>query len=911
MSITISPLAESEASAFEAGRRLAPYLDRAGRRAPEATEMLGTDGALALIKKSRLDAEAAGKLATLDETMAVLRQAKLANHIGVAALDLAGGAGVTAITGHLTDFANTAVEAALESVLRERGLKADGLFVIALGKMGAFELNYSSDIDMAAFYDPSVFDGGERSAGDAASRVIRDTMRVLEDVTGDGYVFRTDLRLRPDPSSTPIAVSTQMAEIYYESVGQNWERMVWIKARHTAGDKTAADRFLQMMEPFIWRRHMDYWAIADVQAIKRMINARAGATDIAEPSPDVKLGPGGIREIEFFVQTQQIIMGGRNDFLRDRKTLRSMEALVAADAVDAAVGEQLSEAYRALRSVEHRIQMLEDEQTHRLPADEETRLQVARLCGIDSLEAFDTAILETRRMVNAHYRDLFAEEERKAESASKGNLVFTGVDEDPGTVETLKALGFSDPSRVIASISNWHRGKTPATRTERGRGLLTSLLPDLLDAMSATGEPDMAFSRFSRFFEGLRSGIQTLSMLIAEQALLEDLVTSLAIAPRLSDMLARRPGLLEALVSSDGREYPPVFSPEDDFEGQMDLVRLWQNERSFLIGHRLLHARLPAAQAALAWSDLADACISLMADAAAIETARKYGPQPGQWAVGALGKLGGKELTAGSDLDLIIVYEADEGVASEAGHWFTKFAQRLITALSAETAEGSLYDVDMRLRPSGRSGPVAVSVTAFDRYQHEEAWTWELMALTRLRTVAGDDALCVRMSTIAKDAIAHGHIVPDQRKLDILDMRQRLWRERPPRGPWDLKLADGGLIDLEFILQQEMLLAADPSLIEATVIDCIEGLFKRGLLSPDEAETLSSGFTFLQSIQQIQRLAVGAEVTSEAFSNGLKSRFALAADCKGFDAVAATYDAVCKEISSIRCKKIGPLATES
>ena len=907
--LEIRPLADTDALAFGVGAELAPYLARLSRRSPDGLALLETDGAAALAADAIRQAEAAAGLETRDEVMTALRQAKLKNHMAVAAFDLAAAIPVQDLTGHLTGFADAAVDAALRFAARQRGVTTDGLFAIALGKMGAYELNYSSDIDMAVFFDPAVFAGGDSEAGALASKIVRDTMGLLEETTGDGYVFRTDLRLRPDPGSTPPAVSTQMAEIYYESVGQNWERMVWIKARPCAGDTRAAERFIALLEPFVWRRHMDYWAISDVQAVKRMINARTSASDLEDHAPDLKLGPGGIREIEFFVQTQQIIMGGRNSFLRHKKTLKGLDALVAAGAVDEAVGKALAAAYRTLRHIEHRIQMLEDQQTHRLPKDEDTRMRVARLCGQDDLAAFDAAVSKLRSGVNRHYRDLFAEEERKAETASRGNLVFTGVDDDPGTVETLSDLGFSEPSRMIATIANWHRGKTPATRTERGRGLLTALLPDLIDAMSRTGEPDTAFVRFTRFFEGLRSGIQTLSMLANEETLLEDLVTTLAIAPRLSSTLARQPGLLEALVTPSGQEYPPALSSEADFESQMDEVRRWQNERAFLIGHRLLHSRLPAQQAALAWSDMADHCVELMAEAAAIETARRYGPQPGHWMIGALGKLGGRELTAGSDLDLIIIFDAEEGIAGEAGHWFTKFAQRFITALSAETAEGSLYEVDMRLRPSGRAGPVATSLRAFDRYQHEDAWTWELMALTRLRPVAGDETLGQRAVDIARDAILNGK-PDDERKADILDMRRRLWKERPPRGDWDLKLVEGGLVDLEFVLQQAILLSGREECVTPTILDAIEALAGAGALQADEAETLSSAFSFLQSIQQIQRLAVGAEVTSEQFSEGLKARFALATGCEDFRTLEERYSSVKQAISSLRCKKIGPLATD-
>ena len=907
--LTIRPIAATPAEAFRLAADLAPYLARAARRAPDSLKFLEEEGAEALHARAIAEAEAAGELETLEATMAALRQAKLSHHIAVAARDLSGQADVSAVTADLTHFANTALAAALKAVLRARDLSPDGLFLFALGKMGAFELNYSSDIDVAAFFDPDVFDGGSGEAQMKANRAVQETMRVLEEQTGEGYVFRTDLRLRPDPSSTPPAVSTRMAALYYESVGQNWERMVWIKARPVAGDIAAAERFQEMLTPFVWRRHMDYWAIADVQAVKRMINSKAGAA-LDDPAPDVKLGPGGIREIEFFAQTQQIVLGGRNEYLRNRKTLASLQALVAAGAVDGPVAEELSEAYVALRGVEHRIQMLQDEQTHRVPEEEERRERLAKLCGYDGIAAFDKDLHETRAIVSRHYSDLFAEEERKTKSAAQGNLVFTGVDEDPGTVSTLSSLGFSNPSRVISTIQNWHRGKTPATRTERGRGLLTALLPDLLMAMSRTGEPDTAFTRFTQFFEGLRSGIQTLSMLVAEADLLEDLVTTLAIAPRLSQTLARRPGLLEALISQNTQEFPPTLDGGMDFETRMDEVRRWQNERAFLIGHRLLHSRLPASQAALAWSDLADTCVRLMADAAAMETARKYGPQPGHWAVAALGKLGGRELTAGSDLDIIIVFEADKDEAVEAGSWFTRFAQRLITAISADTAEGNLYEVDMRLRPSGRAGPVAVSLSAFDRYQHQDAWTWELMALTRMRFVAGHDPLGKKMMEIARDAITHGK-PPEERKADILDMRQRLWREKPPGGPWDIKLAEGGLVDLEFILQQGMLLSGDPDAVHATTSDAIAALEETGYLSADEAGTLSHAFRLLQSLQQVQRIAVGGEAESSTFSRGLKDRLALAADCPGFEVLEHRYSEMKQAVADIRCRKIGPLATES
>lgn len=841
------------------------------------------------------------------DPMRDLRQAKQRAHLGIAASDLSGQATLEETTFEITRFADAAMSAALSVALAEKSLVGDGLFIAALGKMGAHELNYSSDIDVAAFFDPDVFHGGDYETADAAARVMRRMTSLLQDRTKDGYVFRTDLRLRPDPSSTPVAVSTRRAELYYESIGQNWERMVWIKGRCAAGDESAAARFLEAMRPFIWRRHLDYWAIADVHAIKNMINAKAGDKSLEAVSADLKLGPGGIREIEFFVQTQQIILGGRHEHLRVRGTQEGLRELVALGAVKPEVANQLSAAYRDLRMVEHRIQMLDDAQTHSLPAFENKRASVAALCGYSELAQFDADLIQLRKSVHQHYRELFAEETRKRDQAVQGNLVFTGVDDDPQTVETLTVLGFNNPSLVIERIREWHRGKTPATRSTRGRELLTAFLPDLLAAMGATGEADEAFRRFGRFFEGLRSGVQTLAMLVAEKKLTDDLVTTLAIAPRIANVLAKRPGLLEALISDVDRKPPPEFAADTDFETKLDLVRRWQGERAFLIGHQLLHGLLEARDAATHWSDLADTCICSMAAAAEAETIRKFGPAPGTWSVIGLGKLGGREMTAGSDLDLVVIYDPKE--SSDAQTWFTRFTQRLISALSAETGEGALYEVDMRLRPSGRSGPVATSIASFERYHHENAWTWEHMALTRLRPIAGDAPLGAEISAIAERMINAGD--PDQRTADIRDMRERLLREKPAKGIWDLKMRRGGLLDLEFITQHAILTANEHQPLSPSLTDAHQSLLKTGVWTKAFHQEMSEAFVFLQALQQVQRMANDDITAANELSNALKDRLCRATGCQDYAALSATLERVFESVETAFCKKIGKAATES
>ena len=902
--LDIRPIQKTPEAALAAMADHAPYLRRLAERGA------GLDFETALTAATRLPRDM-----PVDEVMAALRRAKASAHLSLAAADLSGMMDVMEVTRHLTEFAGGSLETALQSALAARGLKSDGLFVVALGKMGAFELNYSSDIDVCAFYERSRFDGADRDPGDAAQRVIREMVRIMEETTADGYVFRTDLRLRPDPGSTPVAVSTEMADLYYESQGQNWERMVWIKGRPTAGDIAAAQRFQARLEPYVWRRNLDYWAIGDIQAIKRMINTKVGADGFASVSPDVKLSPGGIREIEFFVQTQQLILGGREPALRDNSTLGAMEELRSRGIVSDRTAADLSTAYRALRNVEHRVQMRQDEQTHTVPADPAERESVAYLSGYGNLADFDRDLLETRRIVQGAYDALFAQEDRAAESHGLGNLVFTGVDDDPGTVKTLSDLGFSDPSSAIDTIRNWHRGRVPATRTGRGREILTSILPGMLKAMGATGEPDEAFRWFSRFFEGLSSGVQTLSMLLAKPDLLDDLVSTLALAPRLAQILARRPDLLEALVSNVIPRAPEL-SPEVSFDAAMDGWRRYHREQSFLIGHRLLHGLLPTDQAAEAWTSLADETIRQMSGAAEAETMRRNGNSPGRWAVFAMGKLGGGELTAGSDLDIILIYDSQ---ADDAQTWFTRLTQRLITALTAPTAEGALYEVDMRLRPSGRAGPVAVSLPAFRHYQNEEAWTWEHMALTRLRFVSGDAALGDEVLAMAADAIC-ARARSERRKAipgDVSGMRETLYREKPDKGLWDLKTSEGGLIDIEFMAQQEMLLRARPDLIRPATALALSGLADADETNaPEEAEDwyfLRAALHLISSLQQIQRLALGDTNPEESvIPEALKNRFCrAAAEEDGFDVLEERLSEVKKRVHSMAREKLQLKTTET
>ncbi|MEM8921022.1 MAG: glutamine-synthetase adenylyltransferase, partial [Pseudomonadota bacterium] len=510
------------------------------------------------------------------------------------------------------------------------------------------ELNYSSDIDLIAVFDPDRFKTAARSQKDAAAKIIRDVVQLLEARTEHGYVFRTDLRLRPDPGSTQIAVSASAALDYYETIGQNWERMAYIKARVCAGDQDAGGKYLEALEPYVWRHHLDYWAIADIHAIKRQIHAQGRHAELDAKDFDVKLGRGGIREIEFFVQTQQLILGGRNSDLRSRETLSALRALEEIDAVDTDLAEDLDRAYAYLRAVEHRIQMVNDEQTHRLPDTPERRAQIARLCGVGPA-IFEADLAKVRRRVHSAYSDLFAQEERL--SGEGGNLVFTGVDDDPDTLATLAEMGFSSPETVTKAVRNWHRGGVAGTRSARGRQLLTVLTPRLLQMMADAGEPDAAFTRFGDFLSGVRGGVQALSLMLAEPALTADLIATMSFAPKLARDLASRPALLDAML--DARFQHPV---QDDpagereaalralaesceyFEDVLNAARRFHREEAFRIGYQLLRGKAHAVEAGAAYADLADACIAVLADAAKAEIERRFGPWTAKWAVCGLGK---------------------------------------------------------------------------------------------------------------------------------------------------------------------------------------------------------------------------------------------------------------------------------
>ncbi len=773
-----------------------------------------------------------------DVVRAPLRRLKGELHLLTALADLGGVWSLDQVTGALSRFADASAAAALRAVAhdqRERGKlvsSADdprgpvpGLFGLAMGKHGANELNYSSDIDISLFWEPDILvpalaEGAEPQR--FLDRLAQAFAQLMQERTGDGYVFRVDLRLRPDPSSTPPVVAVPMALDYYEGVGQNWERAAFIKARPVIGDLTEGADFLKALTPFVWRRSLDYQAILDIQSIKRQIHVHKTGEGLEAAGANLKLGRGGIREIEFYAQTQQLILGGRDPSLRSHRTVDALAALAAKCHVPADVAAELTESYERLRALEHRVQMLDDEQTHVLPEDPARRSAVAALSGHDNLVAFDAEVEALLVGVNRRYGDLFEGEEQL--SSAFGSLVFTGVENDPETLTTLARMGFSDPAAVSDAIRSWHHGRIPATRSARGRELFTRLAPKLLEVAARTGAADAAFRRFSVFFAGLSAGVQVQALFLNQPELFERIVGVMAFAPRLARTLGRYPAALDSMLDARFETELGVntglfdqmereAAEAGDFEGAMNAVRRLHREQVFRIGMQTLSGRIGPQAAGRGFTNLADAVMRTLSAAALAETERLGGAMPGAVAVIALGKAGSGEMTAGSDLDLMTVYDAAPEAVSGTKGWaadvfYVRFTQRLISALSAHTGEGGLYEVDMRLRPSGSKGPVSVRLSGFDAYYGDEAATWEFMALTRARVVwASDAAFAERAAAAIETALRRPR--PDiDIAAEVRAMRDLMARERRPDGFWDLKLVPGGLVDAEFVGQFRQLQAA-------------------------------------------------------------------------------------------------------
>ncbi len=854
------------------------------------------------------------------EVMHILRRMKAAAALLVALADIGNVWPLAQVTAALTAVADTALAATVrhlldEAVRRDRLLPPDrqnpepgcGYIVLAMGKMGGHELNFSSDIDLMVFFDAAAAAlAPEVEPMQFFVRLTRELVRLLQERTADGYVFRVDLRLRPDPSSTQIAISTAAALNYYESRGQNWERAALIKARPCAGDLAAGEKLLRELSPFVWRKYLDYAAVADVHAMKQRIHAYRGHGEIAVEGHNIKLGRGGIREIEFFVQTQQLIAGGRHAELRGRATVATLAALAADGWIDAAARDELTAAYEFLRRVEHRLQMVADEQTHTLPADADALAAFAGFLGFAGRDDFAAALLAHLRAVERHYVRLF--ERAPAFLAQQQNLSFATAEGERETLDRLAQMGFRQPRAAAEAVRRWHTGLYRALRGETARENLTALVPVIIDQFAQAENPDLAFAAFDRFLAGLRAGGRFLSLLRQHPELIRFVALILGAAPRLAEILAQHPQVIDPLLE------PSFFAALPDeqrlaaalaralgetrgYEEALDASRLFGQEHMFLIGARILSGSVSAEQAGEVFARLADVIIRALHLRAQDDFAAVYGRVRGQQtAILALGRLGAREMTASSDLDLIVVYDYDAAHPDSEGgarslygaQYFARLTQRLISALTVKTNYGALYPVDMRLRPSGRSGPLAAQIDGFIHYQEHDAWTWEHMALTRARVVSAVPGFAARVEAAIRAVLCRRR---DARTVaeDVIEMRAAIAAEKGDADPWDLKYATGALVDIEFIAQYLQLghAAALPEILDTSTARTLEKAARLGVLAAEHAEVLRPAVRLYHDLTQILRLCLPGAFDPKTASAGVLALLARAADLPDFPALEA------------------------
>ena len=882
-----------------------PYLSKCVIRHPQCVESMALMGPGpawdALLQDFRV--EAAGATPDRTKLAQCLRHYKERASLHIAVNDLLGLWTLEEVTAHLSAFADCCVETALSAILRsevdagnlepnapESPSQSSGIFILALGKLGAGELNYSSDIDLMVLFDNgSVPYSGTKSTQEFAVKVAKALVKLLEERTADGYVFRTDLRLRPDPASTALAVSTESAELYYESWGQNWERSALIKARCVAGDAVAANKFLARLKPFIWRKSLDFYAIQDIHSIKRQIYAAKGGRRINVLGHDIKTGRGGIREIEFFVQIQQLTWGGRNTKLRIPKTLEALNQLFEEDLISNTAKDELRDSYRFLRRLEHRIQMINDEQTQLIPADKEKAALIAAFCGFDSLDHFCESVEFQLKQVERHYAELF---EDAPDLAVDGNLVFTGSDHDPDTLKTLERMGFSNPEAVSQIIKTWHHGRYRATRSTRSRQILTELVPSLLASFGKTAQPDRALLKFDQSLQKLPAGIQLFSVFYSNPEVLDLVAEIMGDAPSLADYLTAStqrldyvldPVFFDSVPKGDelDQELAGRLDQVENYDAKLETCVGWTNDLRFRTGVQVLRGFISPLEGSEILTHVAEAVLRSLIPTICQEFEKQFGHvQSSALAILAYGKLGSGDLMPSSDLDLVIIYDAEETAVSEDGNrslpasaYFIRLGQRIVSALSLMTAQGRLYDVDLRLRPSGDQGPFAGSLQAFEKYHQSDAWIWEHIALTRARVVFASSDLEKKVETVVTDVLSKERSQKDVQTA-IAEMRRRLQKEFGGMRQNDLKRMPGGLMDLDFILQYHALLLSNRigERLPTRFFDILSCLVEKKCISDEDGHVLSDAFVLRFNLLWILRLTLGEGALPASLPKGLEAR---------------------------------------
>jgi len=872
-----------------------PFLTATAERFPaETCDILTADPALSFknlitdLNAPRPESE------TRPDLIAFLRICKSRLSLIVAYADVSGLWSLGQVTKALSEFADAALELSLGRLLHENMARGDlnwpggapepvsphlaqkcGYFLLGMGKLGAFELNYSSDIDLIALYDPNATEyRGKKTLAQCWIKITQDLMQMIEQRTMHGYVFRTDLRLRPDPGATPVAISVDAAESYYHSMAVNWERSAMIKARVVAGDKQAGAQYLKSLSSWIWRRNMDFAALKDIAAIKNQINRHYNQDREVGSLYNVKLGQGGIREIEFFAQVNQLLHAGRHPSLRLRGTVEALIELETLGILQSDDKENLIAAYTYLRTLEHRIQMVDDAQAHELPQTPDHMQRIALFMAHKNSAEMLASLKGHTDNVSRIYDGLLPDySETNTAGYSESELE-----------NTLKELGYTDTESATSLVEAWRRGRYLALRTQRAKALLEQCLPKLLQAFALTDSPASALVRFDKFVSQLPAGVQIFSLLHSNPSLFTLLARVMGLAPALADTLAKKPELWDMVLEPSF--YAPLedettlaadleirLSAARDFQDILDFVRKFVAEQKFRAGVHLLESLAGVEESGAALTRIADVALKTLVPHVSTEFARRHGIFPnGGIGVVAMGKYGGRELTHTSDLDIVFLYHAADMTKMSDGtkplmpsQYFSRLGQNIITAITALTSEGRLYEVDTRLRPSGSQGPLVVTLKTFQDYYAKSAWTWEHMALTRARVILSPSIMLEPLQQSVEEVLTQKRDLLEL-VLAVNEMRNKLFDQFGNTNIWDIKRTEGGLIDMEFLCQYLMLKEGylHPDVFEPEISKTIIKLQQHNILSKIDAETLESGHQLQQKIQSLLRLCLNCPPENRA-----------------------------------------------
>jgi glutamate-ammonia-ligase adenylyltransferase len=833
-----------------------------------------------------------------DELMKLLREEKLKTSLLIALAEISKAWKVQKTTEKLSIFADLCINRACEFLLLEYHhknviklknldypLKDSGLVVIALGKLGSYELNYSSDIDISIFYEEDKLEyKGRIALAQLYIDLAKDLTKILSERTPQGYVFRVDMRLRPDPGANPLAIGLKKAEKYYFTVGQNWERAAMIKSRFVCGDKKSGEIFTDFMAKNVWRKSLDFETIEDIHSIKRQIDTKQGLHPDNLFGYNVKLGKGGIREVEFYAQTQQLIWGGRKPYLRQKRTQDALFALAKEGDISVKTAQDMQDAYLFYRMVEHRLQMINDEQTHSLPKDDEQMEKLAIFCGFENEKELLKILYEKINLVRSYYTKLFETSDSLASNLpqASGSLIFTGAENHPDTLETLQKMGFKNPDKVSDIVRGWHHGRYNCTIKKRARAELTKLMPLLFSAFAKSPDADSAFSHFDEFLSKLPESSQIFSLLYVNPALLDLLAEVMGGYPEIAENISKNPALIEYVIMPEFYdEFPDIETLEKSLDSQIDafssnfddaleIIKNWCNDRKFRLGIKLVKEEITSDKLSLALSDIAEVVLKKTLKLIVADFEKEEGKVEGaNFAIIAFGKFGSRELTFNTDLDLVFVYDfKKESSKFSTSNYFLKIYAKLISALSNVSVNGKLYDVDTRLRPLGESGQLACRIKSFDEYYNPQkregtAWVFEYIALTRARVIALDDKFQKKLIKLIKEKLHHEW---DEKSLhkESIYIYKKFRDSKKPQNDFDIKNSIGGLFDLEFMIRYLQLkhMHKNPEIYGVVTIKTINNLYKISALNKKEYETIKNAFYFYRELQNLFRITSETQISA-------------------------------------------------